>query len=67
MGLSPSPMGSDTILRWMVSELDKLLDTQPVSENYMTCGKPAYLVSEVVSMRVYRRNTGVYFSYTPGQ
>ena len=52
MGLSPSPVGSDTILRWMVSELDKLLDTQLVSENYMMCGKPACLVSEVVSMCV---------------
>ena len=50
MGLSPSPVGSDTILRWMGSELDKLLDTQLVSENYMMCGKPACLVSEVVSM-----------------
>ena len=67
MGLSPSPVGSDTILRWMVSELDKLLDTQLVSENYMMCGKPACLVSEVVSMCVYRRNTTVCFSYTPGQ
>lgn len=67
MGLSPSPVGSNTILKWMVSELDKLLDTQLVSENYMTCGKPTCLVSEVVSMLVYRRNTEVCFSHTPGQ